>query len=803
MITTFFTILLTLDGLVYNVIDWLYDIFVAIATIDVFSTEQETINKIVTNVYVILGVVMLFALAYSLLKAVINPENFSKGDTSFSKLMQNIVVSIIIIAILPTCFNFAYKFQTSVLENDTIPKILFGDGITNPFTLQNTEDDPEPSPGRTMAYSIFNSFLHVDYDKCAGDNNVNVDSLTEEQIKGCSEKIALGATGITKFIPLVNLGVGALNNLIGASDTSSFFYYDNMVRYGKYGFGVYSDFTNSIVTGDLSYMWFFSTVVGIYVAAVLLNFVFDVALRFIKMLFFEIIAPIPVICRIIPGGKMKDVFSTWLKKVISVYLEVFIRVFVIVIGLYLILLVNDMDLVFGTTLSGLSIFQRAFARVIIILGIVTFIRQAPKLICDLFHIDSGDMKLGIKDKLAAGGLFGVANAVGSLVTSKGNPLAAYRGWKYGMKNADLHNIGGEANRLRAYKDARAQGVTRTEIFKDRMRRMFGFESSNKADDYGIENKVYTVKDENGNSIQLTPEKVKELETNKLNNNIQIAEVNSASSKKRDISVENATITNARGTFKNDGLDEIHKNDSKILEKLDIQYTDAQRKMDLQKLDDAYSGRPLTQEEKDTYNVKRTEIMNKTTSMSLVGNYNSLKAQLDQNYQTGVINDEAYNKAALDLADLEKMMQEKFVTAASHESGKRIYVNYDGSKIEVDDGGKFYTNYQKFIDDLKSGVLKDSDGNKIDITSFVDKDNKQLEGWALINEAFKKGSSINNEIAVEINKNEREKRTYEQANKIIDAIFEQRKKMQEQAKNENKYKARKLTSEYNDNNAPKK
>ena len=74
---------------------------------------------------------------------------------------------------------------------------------------------------------------------------------------------------------------------------------------------------------------------------------------------------------------------------------------------------------------------------------------------------------------------------------------------------------------------------------------------------------------------------------------------------------------------------------------------------------------------------------------------------------------------------------------------------------------------------------------------------------MINEAFKKGSSINNEIAVEINKNEREKRTYEQANKIIDAIFEQRKKMQEQAKNENKYKARKLTSEYNDNNASKK
>ena len=58
-------------------------------------------------------------------------------------------------------------------------------------------------------------------------------------------------------------------------------------------------------------------------------------------------------------------------------------------------------------------------------------------------------------------------------------------------------------------------------------------------------------------------------------------------------------------------------------------------------------------------------------------------------------------------------------------------------------------------------------------------------------------------AVDINNSEREKRTIEQANKAIDAIFEQRTKLREQAKNENKYKARKATSEYNDSNAPKK
>ena len=149
------------------------------------------------------------------------------------------------------------------------------------------------------------------------------------------------------------------------------------------------------------------------------------------------------------------------------------------------------------------------------------------------------------------------------------------------------------------------------------------------------------------------------------------------------------------------------------------------------------------------------------------------------------------------------MQEQFVTAASKEAGQRFYTNYDGTVVQVDDGGKFHTNYQKLVNDLSAGVLRDEQGRTITLDSFVDDNGNQLEGWNLINAVFKRASGINNEIAVDINNSEREKRTIEQANKAIDAIFEQRTKLREQAKNENKYKARKATSEYNDSNAPKK
>ena len=54
------------------------------------------------------------------------------------------------------------------------------------------------------------------------------------------------------------------------------------------------------------------------------------------------------------------------------------------------------------------------ANALILLGVVTFIKQAPKLICDLFHIDSGDMKFGIAEKLAAGGGLRAASGAGAL-----------------------------------------------------------------------------------------------------------------------------------------------------------------------------------------------------------------------------------------------------------------------------------------------------------------------------------------------------------------------------------------------------
>ncbi|MEG1009433.1 MAG: hypothetical protein RSF67_06460, partial [Clostridia bacterium] len=73
--TSIVTIFLWIDAIVYNFINYFYEIFLYLAELDIFGDKEYML--IVNRVYVILGVVMLFILAYSLLKAIINPDDFA------------------------------------------------------------------------------------------------------------------------------------------------------------------------------------------------------------------------------------------------------------------------------------------------------------------------------------------------------------------------------------------------------------------------------------------------------------------------------------------------------------------------------------------------------------------------------------------------------------------------------------------------------------------------------------------------------------------------------------------------------
>lgn len=394
-----YNLLLLLDGVVYDLIDYLYDIFNALAGINIFS--QDTYSEIVERIYVILGLFMMFVLAYSLLKAIINPDEFAKGEASFPNLIKNVVVSLVILVLLPTVFSVVYNVQNVILNQNTIPRIILGPNYQE-------SDNYDADAGKTMASNVFGAFFHENEDWCTSNTYAFRDN------DECASNIPGNGSWFFQNGEPLSVIRDSVEN--GAS------------------FRTYSNFGEAVEEGQISYMFLISTAAGIFIVYVLLNFCFDMAIRVVKLAFYQIIAPIPVICRIIPGGKMKDVFSKWTRQVISIFLEVFIRIAIMYLGVFLISeIVKNFD---GINYYGLSFAQGMILKALLIMGVIIFIRQAPKLLGELLNLDTGGMKLGLMDKLAMGGGLIAGAAAGGLATGGiRNLVGGIRNTKQNFANA--------------------------------------------------------------------------------------------------------------------------------------------------------------------------------------------------------------------------------------------------------------------------------------------------------------------------------------------------------------------------------
>lgn len=447
----FYNILLFLDGIIYSFIDKLYQLFMALASARILT--EDNIQHFMDRIYIVLGVIMLFVLAYSILMSIINPDNMNKSENGTGKIVKNIVISLVFLALTPAVFNILYRVQDVTLQTGVIGKLILGD--TNDSASQSQDfgsvefqdeegnvtsqsvgsysaefdDSVYKYGGRTFAYEMFYAFFQpaagVNPEDIKAENAANyVPGLL---VGGTSAVCALGV-GLA-FVPGVNVTIGAgllatcvagvagagwnLKELIFNSQTITLAEARNMAL-SDGNFGVFAAFTENVKNGEINYSALISTIAGLIALYVLFSFCIDLGLRAAKLAYFQMIAPIPILFKIVPkGGK---VFDTWLKKVTSTFFEVFVRIFIIYFVIYLICKLPDLSGDFwGNSLTGdvpdgaIALLARAF----ILLGLIVFAKQAPKLIGEMFGINGGSIKLGIREKLADGGVMRGGAALGA------------------------------------------------------------------------------------------------------------------------------------------------------------------------------------------------------------------------------------------------------------------------------------------------------------------------------------------------------------------------------------------------------
>lgn len=446
----FIGIILTLDTLIYGLIASAFRVFMAIASARLLSSEAY--YAIANKVYLVIGVLMLFVLSYGILKAIVNPDEGTKQMGP--GLLKKIAIAVVGLAVTPALFNLMYQAQGLVLEHDVLAKLFFrsentdkiqtGGSLTLGETTIPVENEINPDDyvktvgGSYTATTIWQAFFYPAPDSGLTAADITADP-SDYYLKAAGWGLACGGViggtiaGVAYFAAanIYNpigwiLGIGAVAAVAfcglaasnyDAAETGTAITDDEISLEQAYAltaagesFGLYTIFLdNYLDDGEISYLFGISTLCGAFALYAFASFSIDMGIRAAKLAYFQVIAPIPLVMQILPG---KDgVFKDYTKKVIHTFLEVFIRISVVYIVIYLICHLSDLfssaDALWGNT--DLTKPELMFAMAFLIIGLIIFCKEAPKFFGETLGINSGNMSLGLRKKLADGGVY---NALG-------------------------------------------------------------------------------------------------------------------------------------------------------------------------------------------------------------------------------------------------------------------------------------------------------------------------------------------------------------------------------------------------------
>ena len=384
-----------IDSVVYNLVDIMYGLLMDIANATPFG-DGSVFETFASRVYALLGLFMLFKVSFSLIKYIVNPDEFNDQMKGGKKLVTNILITLVLIVIVPIGFDYMGKIQTAILNEGIMENLILGtDGISV----------DRSTVGKKVMASVFTAFYAPDDDGCAL-------VIMNETDPGSACDSVMSPAAVTHYRKYA--GVGDANEIDiyqlihGEVDGEPLFMLKNASDEKSYA---------------INYMFIISTVAGLFTAWIFLTFCVDVAIRTVKLGFLQLIAPIPIISYIDPNSAKNGMFSKWIKEVGKTFIDLFVRLAAVYFAITLITAVMQ------NTDMGTNNF---FAKVFIILGILVFAGQIPKLIGDLLGIKlDGNFSLNPLRKVNSSPIAGavVGGVTGAVAGLASNAYASYKDMK--------------------------------------------------------------------------------------------------------------------------------------------------------------------------------------------------------------------------------------------------------------------------------------------------------------------------------------------------------------------------------------
>ena len=362
-----------LDHAVYWLAKVVYAAFYYLA--DATLLNDAIVSNFTKRIYAVIGIVMIFVLAFNLLTYIVDPDKINDKKVGASSMVKDIVIALVVLTLLPTIFTKIYALQNQVLSSGVLANVLLG------------------------GYSEEDAADYNDY--IARKDSEGYSSLTDYYVQnGANNMIA--NVYVAFLYPKDNFTVLEC----GTDDGSHSDYCDAYTEAKKTG--DIDAFSDLVTRDDYNYFPLISTAGGIVLLFFMFSFCLNLGKRVGKMALLQLIAPVPVVMEILPNKK--GTRKTWLDMLIKTFLEVFMYLAVVYLVVFLISLVpSAVGNIFGNA-SGAG-FVKIVVIVMLIFGLLQFGKEAPQMLFDILGIKSTGIisaaaKRGVAMAGVTGGLIG-------------------------------------------------------------------------------------------------------------------------------------------------------------------------------------------------------------------------------------------------------------------------------------------------------------------------------------------------------------------------------------------------------------
>lgn len=434
-----------LDTTIYNLIIYVYNWFLMLCNGRLLNSniDGENIIKTVTDRFsFILGIFMFFVVATSFIRMILEPDKVTDKEMGMGAVVKKVILVVVMLGLSNTAFDLLYDFQSILLGNNK-------SGTNVIQNLLSTRIVKSQDFGAVLSANMLTSFYHVN-----------------EDLPGFN-------TGDADFVDCNNYSIILQNQIL---NNYSF----------EFGYNCLNMRTTSTLVNSggmeqevyvMKFMSIESVIVGCFILYMLFMYCIKVGIRMVQLAFLEILAPMAIISYLSP--KKDTMFSKWGKIYVSTYIDVFIRVAIINLVVYLITIILDglysENSTFWTTVNASNDTTRVFMVVIMILALLTFAKRAPELLKEILPKGGpGSIGYGVstKDMVGLGNLAGgITGAIGGFAgglaagSVGGAVFGLLRGGVGGLGNKDLKGVGktlttgfkGQRDASKKMADIRANG----------------------------------------------------------------------------------------------------------------------------------------------------------------------------------------------------------------------------------------------------------------------------------------------------------------------------------------------------------